>query len=205
MPVWAQIDKDGDFQIWSREIVKKHFNPQWAFLFMQENRIGDDAKKIYHIYLQTQVIYNPVRWLGISPGYRQSWRRLPLNSTRWKPEYCPMLDMSFILRPGEWEFVDRNRVEYRILGSDPSHWIYRNRFRIIPPLRLTRFWFNPFVDNEIFIHQRYGFDEDRISGGLLMRVYENLSGQLYYTCRFQKKDLGWIHQNILNITLLLSY
>lgn len=202
---WAQIDKNGDFQIWTREIIKKHFNPTWAFLIMQENRIGDDASKLFHIFLHAQGIYKPTQWLGIAPGYRQSWRRFPLNSNHWLPEYSPLIDVTFVMRPGDWQFVDRNRVQYRVIDSDPSHWLYRNRFRIIPPWSFTRFCLNPFIDNEILFHQRFGFDEDRLCGGFLLWIYENLSGQLYYMCRFLKKEPHWIHTNVLNVTLLLAY
>lgn len=204
---WAQINKNGDFQIWNREIFLQHFNPPWSWYVMWEGRWGDDASKLYHTILQAEVIYKPVKWLSIAPGYRQSLRRFPLNSNHWKPEYSPITDVICAARASGWEFVDRNRVQYIIFQSDPSHWLYRNRIRIIPPWNFSNHCINPFVDNEFFFRQDFGFNEDRLCGGFLIWIRGNLSGQLYYMARFQKNlnPTQWVHQNILNITLLFAY
>lgn len=206
-PLCAYVNQNGDFQIWTREYIRGHITPHWDISVMQENRIGDHASKPYHIFLQAQGIYRPAPWIGLAPGYRQSWRRFPLDSSRWRPEYSPMFDVMLRWHLGEWEFSDRNRVQYIIFQSDPAHWLYRNRFRIVTPWHFTRFCFTPFIDNEWFFQERYGFDQDRLSAGLMTWIYKNLSGQIYYMRRFEKTgaDLHWIHQNILNITLLLAY
>ena len=206
LALWSQIDRSGDFQIWSWNFVSYQINPEWMLLSMVEFRAGDDASKIYRTSLSVEPVYTPVQWIGLAPGYRQSWSRVPVNSKHWKPEYTPFGDLFFFLFPGKWELVNRNRIEYRIRKNDPIHWVYRNRLRIILPWAFTSLQINPFIENEIFIRQRRGLNEDRLTAGLLSNIYKNLSGEISYMARFQKQLSGtWIHQNVLNIVLFLAF
>jgi hypothetical protein len=205
MALFAQVNKDGDFQIWTRYFLKKHFAPTWSATLYSELRWGDDASTLYLVIGQIQGTYSPLSWLSLSPAYRQSWRRFPLDSSHWEPEYRPMFDLTFKTPFAGWQISDRNRVEYIIFRSDPEHWVYRNRLRFVLPWSFAYRIFNPFIDNEIFIRQRLGFHEDRLSAGFLSLIYENLGGQIYYMARFQKAAAGWIHQNILVLSLLLAF
>ncbi len=203
----AQINRNGDFQIWCWNFAAKQFSPEWMLLSLFEFRVGDEASKFYRASFSIEPIYTPVKWLGLAPGYRQVGLRFPINSNHWKPEYTPFADVFFFLFPSKWQLIDRNRVEYRILDSDPVHWVYRNRIRIVPPRTFTSFQINPYLENEIFIRQRRGLNEDRLTVGLMSHIYKNLSGELSYMARFQKQHLSrdWIHQNILNIVFFLAF
>ncbi len=203
----SQVDKNGDFQIWSWNFAAKQFSPEWTLLTLWEFRLGNDASKFYRTSLSVEPIYTPVEWIGLAPGYRQAWLRDPVNSNHWKTEYTPFGDVFFFLFPGKWQLVDRNRVEYRIRKSDPIHWVYRNRLRVITPWSFTSHQINPFFENEIFIRQRRGLNEDRLTCGFLSNIYENLSGELSYMARFRKQHPSgtWIHQNVLNIVLFLAF
>lgn len=205
--LWSQIDRDGDFQIWNWDFVSKQITPEWSLLSYLEFRWGDNASKLYRTSLLLEAIYQPCPWLGLAPGYRQVWLRVPLNSDHWRPEYTPLADIYFFLTPSDWEITNRNRIEYRILENDPIRWVYRNRIRIVPPWNFTSLEITPFIENEIFIRESRGLNEDRLSGGFLMNLYENLSGSLFYMARFQKQrdPSQWIHQNVLNISLFLAF
>lgn len=200
----AQINSDGDFQIWNREIVNVHFSKQWTLYSFAESRIGDDASKLYEAFLHAELDYKAASWIAFGPGYRQAIIRAPINSNHWEPIYIPLVSVMLFFKLRDWEFSDRNRVQYEVAKSIPYPWLYRNRFRIVPPWSFTPLCINPFIDNEIFIYQGHGFVEDRLCSGLLFWLHDNLSGQLYYMCRFQKPN-HWIHQNVLNISLLLAY
>lgn len=206
--LYAQIDSNGDFQIWNREVIRQHFDSRWSWYLMSECRFGDNASKLFYTFLQVQGIYKPASWVAIAAGYRQGIRRFPFTGNQWKFEYSPLVDVTFVAKTHGWEFVNRNRCQYIIFQSDPSHWQYRNRFRIITPWSFSKFRITPFVDNEWFFMERHGYNQDRLCGGLMMLLRGNLSGQLYYMARFLKEDLPkthWVHQNVLNITLLLAY
>ena len=143
------------------------------------------------------MIYVPTKWIAIAPGYRQAAIRFPLDSTHWEPEYSPLLDISFKWEAREWLFANRNRAQYIIFGPNPNRWLYRNRFRIMTPWHFTKFRFTPYIDNEWFFLQDFGFNQDRLVAGLMMILRGNLSGQLAYMRRYQKLVDQWIHQKFL--------
>lgn len=131
-------------------------HPEWSLLSYLEFRWGDNASKLYRTSLLLEAIYQPCPWLGLAPGYRQVWLRVPLNSDHWRPEYTPLADIYFFLTPSDWEITNRNRIEYRILENDPIRWVYRNRIRIVPPWNFTSLEITPFIENEIFIRESRG-------------------------------------------------
>lgn len=206
--LFSEINSNGDFQIWAREIVKVHITPKWAFYELCEGRFGDNASKLYHTLMQVEGLYTPIPGITMGLGYRQSLRRYPLQSNHWKPEYSPLADVFIRTYLSDWELHDRNRVQYVIFQPLPrSRWLYRNRFRIVPPWNFTKYKINPFIDNEVFFFEQRGFNQDRLCCGLLMQFTNSCGGQIYYMARFEKREnpTYWVHQNILNLTLLLSY
>lgn len=203
--VRSDFFSNGDFQIWNRYEFHTPFHPQWTFTSQFEWRYGDDASKLFLMYAQGQISYKPVSWLTITPTYRQTWLLQTTNT--WLPEYYPFLETTLSFPIGKWRIENRNRLVYRTLRTEPSsHWIERNRIRIVGPWHYTVLKLTPFVENEIFIMQRYGFNEDRASAGLFMPFYKHVEVDLYYMRRFQKLLIvGWVRYNILNIALNISF
>ncbi len=205
IPCLAEINSNGDFQIWNRNYLLNHINPQWSIRTVTEFRWGDNASKFYYTYLQSQFAYHPVHWINLAAGYRQIWRRHPVNSNHWRPEYSPLADITFDFRFAEWEIMNRNRLQYMLIKDDPHHWLYRNRFRLIFPWHPTSHKITFFADEEVFIRQGIGVEENRVSGGSFFSIHGNLAGQLFYTYRLLRGIPSWTYQNVLNISLLLSY
>ena len=203
--LYPTINQNGDFQIWDRVFLEKPITEKWKFLTVIEQRWGDNATKLFFTYIQPQIAYIPAEWVIIAPGYRQVYQRYPVASNHWRPQYSPLIDVQFRVGFAGWKIEDRNRVQYRILKGDPSHWLYRNRFRITTPDFLQKPKMCFFTDNEVFWYQITGISEDRFSTGFMMHIYGNIAGDLFYMARFQKLGSEWIHQNILNISLLFAF
>ena len=70
---------------------------------------------------------------------------------------------------------------------------------------IAKWTFNFYVENEIFIRERQGFNQDRLTAGFMSIIYDNLGGQIFYMARFLKGKTEWTEQNILGATLLLAY
>lgn len=202
--VWAAVDQNGDFQIWQRNFVIKHFANRWSSWTISELRWGDDASKLYYVLLQSQFYYRLVPWLIVGPGYQQAWTREP-PAISWKPQYIPFADAIFRIRFSGWEIQDRNRLQYVLYDSSPSHWWYRNRFRVIAPSMLPSPHLAFFIDNECFWRQTAGVDEDRASGGLILQWMDIWGGEIFYMARFLKQMNGWIHNNVLSFAILISF
>lgn len=206
-PLFARafVDQNGDFQVWSRCEFWNYFSPKGFCLTEAEARWGDNASKLFLTFIQAQIAYQPVPWFYVAPGYRQQYQRFPVTSNHWEPNYIPLIDATFFW-PVTWTLSNRNRLMYSIIDSDPSHWIYRNRLRFIIPWSFAYSRINPFIENEIFIRQRYGFNQDRLAGGFMVSLNDYLVARLYYMRRFTKTlDSHWIHQNILYITFVGNF
>ena len=201
----AFVDQNGDFQIWARTEFWNYFSPKAFTLIEAETRWGDTASKLFLTYIQAQIAYLPVPWFYFAPGYRQQFQRYPVVSNHWEFHYLPLIDATF-LWPVTWTLSNRNRLMYSIIDSNPSHWIYRNRLRFIIPWSFAYSRIKPFVENEIFIRQRNGFYEDRLSGGFMIAINNHFTGRIQYLCRFQKNSVNhWIHQNILQMALVGTF
>lgn len=202
---FATLNGNGDFQIWERLFWFKHFNPKWQCKLDEEARWGDSASFLYDIHLQIQIIYTPFSWARFSPGYRQVWKRT--NVTAWTPVYIPFFDFTWGVKGGGFEIKDRSRIEYTIHDSGVLPWMYSNRFRIVsPPLfQGKRGRLALFVENHFFWRQGQGVNEDRVSSGLLALLQDNVGGQFFYTERFLKREMDWIHNHVIQVSLLFSF
>lgn len=207
LPVFgfAQIDKRGDFQIWQRNFLSKHLNDKWTLQFYNEWRFGDNASKFFYVNLQAQAKFKICSWLTTTPGYRQVLRRVPVNSNHWDTEYSPMWDATATYRFREWQLQDRNRVQYRIIQSNPYPWVYRNRLRLVAPPFLEDPKLALYADNEIFWQQADGIDDDRATVGLMTLWTSCFGGELFYMARFVKAVPSWKHYNILGLSVIFSF
>lgn len=201
---WSQVNRNGDFQIWDRTFFLKHLNKQWLSYSFIEFRFGDNASELYQYFIHTQMIYRPLPFLSIGPGYRQIWQKI-LTTGKWQTGESPLLDLAFVYRFKGWELRDRNRVQYVIFPHNPSHWWYRNRMRFVTPSFFETRNIAFFLDNEFFWRQTLGVNEDRLSAGFMFEMLKHLAGELFYMARFLKVDPHWNYMTILNIALVFSF
>ena len=201
---WCHVNQNGDFQVWFRSEIWNYFSSQGFTLVEAEGRWGNNASKLFLTYIQGQIGYQPVPWFYIAPGYRQQFQRYPVVSNHWRLHYMPFIDATFFW-PVTMMLSDRNRLIYSMIDSIPAYWVYRNRLRFIMPWSFAYSRINPYIENEIFIHQGLGFNQDRAAGGFMIAITKNLTGRIYYMCRFNKNLSNWIHQNILGIGLVGNF
>jgi len=198
---FAQINQNGDFQVWARSFNEVELNDTFGVQVWGEMRWGDNGSKLYFNYLQGQMVYRPAWWMFVAPGYRQVVRRLPTNSNHWAFQYVLLVDVAFVVwKYNGWEVRDRNRVEYIIVQTENNPWQYRNRLRLLAPE--LGGWCIPYVENEIFWRQTRGINQDRVSGGMIVQFSEHVGSEVSYILRFQKRAEDWVHQNVLNLMLV---
>jgi hypothetical protein len=198
---FAGINDNGDFQVWARSFNEVELDDHWGVQVWGEMRWGDNGSKLYFNYLQGQIVYRPAWWMFVAPGYRQTLRRLPLNSNHWVFEYVPIVDVAFVLlRKNGWEVRDRSRVEYILVQTQNNPWQYRNRLRVLAPEMWG--WCTPYVEDEVFWRQTRGVDQNRTSAGFVVQFSEHVGSEMSYILRFQKRAEGWVHQNVLNLMLV---
>jgi len=202
---FASINGKADYQFWQRTFFKKKMVNDWTLVLVEECRMGDNASKFYYTYLQANLSYAPVTWFSIAPGYRQIYKRSPLSSNHFRPEYNPLIDIYFQTPIGSWNFLNRNRIQYLIFGSNPSHWLYRNLVRFASPWKFTSFEARPYIEDEVFWRQSHGINENRTVIGVAETLAEYATIDLFYIARFLKNSSGWAYNNVFGFNLIFKY
>lgn len=196
--IQGAVDQNGDFQIWNYWSVDKTIKNNWGARLMGEGRWGNNASELYFVYFQAQAV-NTTKWLEIAPGFRQAFVRLAQDI-----HHIPLVDITLFL-PGTWQWEDRNRFFYVIPEDAPSHFVYRNRLRLISP-EVTRFLkLKLFADDEFFYHEGRGISQNRASIGLLSTHTAYLKLRLYYTYRLLKQEPIWTYQNVMAIHIIFNF
>lgn len=203
--LFAEINGPADYQYWQRGILKAKMSERVDFFLTGEARFGDNVSKFYYTYLQALFAFSPRKWISIAPGYRQIYKRYPLSTTHFDLEYSPMIDLTFKTTLKKWGFSNRNRLQFLVFKSDPSHWVYRNRIRFTSPWSFTSFNATPYIENEFFYRQAKGINQDRLSIGFQEKFTSHVSMDFFYIARFLKRDSGWVYNNIFGCNLVLKY
>ncbi len=199
----ARFNKNGDFQVWEIQTLEKTITDNFGIRIDNELRIGDDVSRVFYLYVQGFLVYRPYDWLILSPGYRQEWLR---KDGALKPQYAPQFDTYFIYIGDKVVFTNRNRFGYLFRYKEFNSVFYRSRVRLSFPLEKKSLFMQPYVDNEIFIVQGRGFNQNRSSIGVLFRVTDQFDPRLFYMVRLDKKEDGsWKHINIVGLHLYFTY
>jgi len=200
---YARFNKDGDFQVWEIQTLERVIGDKFGVRIDNELRIGDDVSTVFYLYVQGFLDYKPFNWLMLAPGYRQEWVRI---DGTLKPQYVPQFDTFFIYVRDKIVISNRNRVGYLIRYKESNSAFYRGRLRFSFPLRKESLFIQPYVDNEIFIVQGRGFNQNRSSIGVLFKVTDHFDPRLFYLLRLDKKEDGsWKHINVLGVHLYFTY
>jgi hypothetical protein len=187
----GQLNENGDFQVWSFLSVENRFAKTWHSRLWGVARWGDDASQLYFTYAQGQIVYTK-NWFEVAPGYRQEYH---ISANQWEPVYAPLCDIFFTLI-GKWEIEDRNRIIYHMPKNAEKHWSYRNRIRLLSPAIPSFFSIKLFLDNEFFFREKVGFNQNRLSIGVLGTPLSFLNVRVNYMYRSLKSSEVWIHHNV---------
>lgn len=218
---FARVNQNGDFQIWNYLSFEQQIKRNLASRLLGEWRFGDQASRLYLTYIQLQGVYKKNK-LEIAPGYRQEYSRPEKN---WRAFYTPLIDITFFFNATEklfsskrqslspirdffcffvdWE--DRNRIFYQIPEHLPASWIYRNRLRMTSSEITRCLKLKLFLDEEIFLREREGFFQNRVSFGLFATFNAKVSGRIYYIYRLLKQDSDWTYQDVLAFQLFFTF
>ena len=200
--VSARFNKNGDFQIWETHTLEKTITDSFGIRIDNELRIGDDISRVFYLYVQGFLVYRPYNWLILSPGYRQEWLR---KDGALKPQYVPQFDTYFIYVSDKIVITNRNRLGYLFRYKEFNSIFYRGRLRFSFPLRKESLFMQPYIDNEIFIIQGRGFNQNRSSIGVLFKVTDHFDPRFYYMVRLDKENGSWKQINIIGLHLYFTY
>ena len=201
------LNENGDFQVWNTDTINLQMGKKTFLKGETEFRYGRDGSKLYYKHYQGGIVFIRSSHTIIETSYRHIFLRVDHH---WRKIYSPFLDLTFQAQSKRgWYIGNRNRIQYLIhdkhLGSK-RRWLYRNRFEIILPHRVTRRKIAPYVANEFFWHEARGISENRLEAGLKIPYHQRTQLNLAYMSRNLKNHKkNWIHQNVTWIHFSLHF
>ena len=193
-----------DFQVWNIDTEELKISDDSKVALEQELRWGDNANQFFYQHYDIGYFHKLKDWLQLGGGYRHI---LELKSGKWKVEYQPYLSGTIYWKFAGCAFDSRSRLEYKYYEYQQDAWSYRNKFTMKLPWKFTKFEVQPYISEEIFVKFAgwSGFHQNRLSGGLSMKIFKNLSGDIYYMLQSLKSAGAWKENNVLGTKLKLSF
>ena len=194
---------DGDFQYWNTESISWKINEDWKMKVEEEFRFGNDVSNFYYQHSDLGLAYYGIaEWLDIGVNYRLVFAE---KDDDWSYENRPHINTILKFDFNDFNFSTRNRFEYRDKENKGSGWRYKNKFTVKLP-KFTQSEIQPYVADEIFVDfDEEGLNRNRLYGGIELKVFDNLKGDIFYLWQSSEADDEWTDYHILGTKLKLSF
>ena len=203
-PIYLYAFDDGDFQYWNNEKVSVKLNEDYTLTLEEEFRFGDNGGHFYYQHSDIGLTYSGfLSWLDVGLNYRHIYEE---SSHDWKLDNQPHLNAAIKWKLFDAEFVNRGRFEYHNKEDAEDYWRYRNKFSIKSPWKITSLGIQPYIADEIFYDFNVeALNRNRLSGGFLIKITNNMKADIYYLWQASEKNDKWSDLNVLGTTLSFSF
>ena len=199
----AHAYDDGDWQFWNTDGVEYKLSDTLKLSANVEEYFGDDMTDFYHWHVQPGAAVKLAPWLEAGVNYQYLEEK---KSGEWMTENRPAAFGTLIRKIAGFDFFDRNQIEYRSREDQDDTWRYRNKLKVVAPLKFTQFEIQPYADEEIYVDlDDKEFNQNRVSAGLTSRPVKNLKADIYYMKKMDRKSGDWLETNILGLSLKLCF
>ena len=201
-PAFAQ--GNGDWQLWNTDGIEYQANSRLKLAAEEELRFGDGMSRLYYHHTQGGFDIKCFNWLNLGADYRQVWEKF---GDKWKKEDRPQINGTL-----NWDFKvfkvqDRSRLEYRIRKWKRDDWRYRNKLTVVFPFKFEDIELGPYIADEVFFN--FGSDNrlarNRLYGGLKLKLYKYVKGEVYYMWQSSREKSGWPGWNVLGLKASLAF
>lgn len=132
------------------------------------------------------------------PSYRQSYTKV---NHHWKPEGNPRFTVTHKWRGMNFQFSNRNRLEYR---SRSHLLLYRNQ-SLIEFSTLLSCEITPYISEEFFLEKLTDFSQNHLLVGFKSSLNKCLQGNVGYMFRLSKDTRDWFGYHVLLCYLDLKF
>ena len=197
---------DGDFQVWNTDVEEIQLKKNLKLVFEQEFRWANNASEFYYQHYDVGLAYALNKSWTVGTGYRQIYARTALNKPWWA-ESDPYVFFTYFGELAGFKFDDRSRFEYQYYSFQADTGRYRNKLTVKAPWKFTKLEIQPFVSEEIFVMLGgdQGFNQNRLSAGLVFSLLKNFKAELYYMFLSAKSVNVWKDYNVLGTKIKLSF
>ena len=201
--IQAQTNGEGDWQYWNNTSIEGTLSPKARVELEQDFRFGDDFSNFYREHTQILFGYKIFDWLEVAPAYHQAFDE---KDGEFHPEQRPQIDLTGKWTIHGWEVIERNRLEYRDKFEKENTIRYRNQLKLKFPISWTQWKIRPYIAEEPFFESEgAGFNSNRASVGLEVKLAEHVKTDLYFLWRTTDSGEEWIDNYIFGSKLKLSF
>lgn len=175
-----------DWEIWTTFNVSGNISDKFKIALEGEDRYGHKTDNIKYFHYDIGLIYKISKKFSTGLFYREIYVNSKDFSTRL-PQ--PHIDI-FYKEPIGFKF--RTRIEYQMFKVLDHQF----RLRLRPGWQFS-FWknYNPFIQSELFINQKYVLTRNRFSTGITMK-FGKIQIQPNYTLESNNKEI-WSNRSIV--------
>jgi len=196
--------ENGDWQLWNTDGIEYQANSRLKLAAEEELRFGDGMSRLYYHHTQGGFDIKCFDWLSLGADYRQVWEKF---GDKWKQENRPQINGTLSWDFKAFKVQDRSRMEYRIRKWKQDDWRYRNKLTVLFPLKFEKVELDPYVADEMFFN--CGPDNrlarNRLYGGLKLKLYKHIKGEVYYMWQSSREKSGWTGWNVLGLKASLAF
>ncbi len=185
-------------------VVKYAIDEEWFLASRNNVATRDGLGDTFIQYYDLNIGYNVTDNWAAEVGYRHFLFRLP---GRWRQEYRPLINVTWMDIFDGWRVMNRHRFEFRFFEGNgvDDRTRYRNETRIIAPFEIIPgTGIKPFIEEEFFLE----FTDDNLNMNWLTvgpraRLADGIFLKLGYRWQAQKLQGEWIHRNVAVLGLNL--
>ncbi len=204
---------DEGFQYWTGTSLSTKLNEHTKFTFTEEFRLGNDGGNLYRHHSDFGVVYmSLLDNVDLGFNYMQIFEKD--GNDEWRQENRPHLNLTVRGKLFGLDVANRSRLEFRDRENKDDIWRYRNKFTINRPfefldseaLRELRRQYKLYVADEIFFDcDGNGYARNRLYTGVLIKLADNMAGDLYYLWQSDEADSGTKDIQVIGFKLTISF
>ena len=177
--VYAQ----SDYEIWTTFNASGNISENFKIMLEGEDRYSHKTNDIKYFHYDMGLIYKISPRFSTGLFYREIYATKNKVSTRLAQ---PHADLFYKIPSG---FKLRTRLEYQMFHLNNIDLENQFRLRLSPGWQFS-FWdnYNPFIQSEVFINQKYALTRNRFSAGLTLK-YGKIEIQPSYTLEHNNKEI----------------
>lgn len=193
-------DDEGD-QFWAVASFSFRLSDDWNMKIREHFRFHDGE---YSEQFNEAHFSHPLSTpLNLGVGFLQTNKKDSVG--KWQYENRPYGELTVKWNLWGLKWSDRNRLVFRDFKGKKDIFRYRNRVKAAWGEDVFDLPLRPYVAEEVFIEEESGYNQNRISAGVVWDVNKLLDIDVFVMHRSDKKDSDWDDVFVIGIETIFSF
>jgi hypothetical protein len=189
--------RNGNAEYWQEIVVDYDINQDWKFTVTEELRFGQHNGNPCLYNTDMGLVYKSLGdWIDVSLNFKKEYEKD--SSGEFLHENRPHLNIMLKGKAFGLDVANRSRLEYRDKENKETVWRLRERFTVKLPYKFTKFNFQPYIADEIFLDLgEDNVNQNRLFAGFSGKLSKDIKISLYYMWKRSDITSGWQDTNVI--------